>query len=163
MQEGKQLQTGFQFGMERMLGVNQSQQQIYDSVGHPSMADVQDQDEGLDRARDRYQRQFWEPVVEGEEPVVPKALEQAKKDAAKKRRATFEAKSDPLLLTDQPNARKVQARSRKVVYASSDADPSRPTIRFEDVGGKFLDVADRVRRMKNSDRRKSLQRGTGSS
>ena len=42
------------------------------SLSNPhTAADFQDQDEGNNKDRDRYQRHFWEPVVEGEVSYQP--------------------------------------------------------------------------------------------
>src|SRR6266404_9020259 len=69
--QGKLLQTGFLKGMEPLLGVT------YDASKHKTHedwvesriqtveADALDQAKGDSKARTRYQRMFWEPVVEG--------------------------------------------------------------------------------------------------
>src|SRR5882757_9306734 len=69
--QGKLLQTGFLKGMEPLLGVT------YDASKHKTHedwvesriqtveADALDQAEEDSNARTRYQRMFWEPVVEG--------------------------------------------------------------------------------------------------
>jgi hypothetical protein len=69
--QGKTLQSGFLKGMEQLLGVT------YDASKHKTHedwvesriqtveADALDQAEGDNKARTRYQRMFWEPVVEG--------------------------------------------------------------------------------------------------
>lgn len=66
------MQTGFQIGMEEILGVAQDRQtrrsltRGADELGEDTTAaDLQLEAEGSDSARDRYQRMFWEPVAEG--------------------------------------------------------------------------------------------------
>lgn len=133
-------------------------------------ADLQ-ADEGNDEARDRYQRSFWEPVPEGEvrlsfmrfpyrllnlsqEAIVQNAIEMAKEDAISARVQAKRAKQDSILLTgrsslgnsDQPAPRRLKVESDK---------QGRPPIEFIDVGGKFINVADRTRRLHESDRRKA--------
>lgn len=62
--QGKELQTGFQEGMARMLGPY-ANHTAESSQENAMAADLQ-ADEGQDEARDRYQRSFWEPVAEDE-------------------------------------------------------------------------------------------------
>lgn len=81
--QNKPLQTGFTKGMERLLGVTetakrteQDAEELLESVhtgrndSHDRYdveeADLQDEVEGNNRARQRYQRLFWESVAEGE-------------------------------------------------------------------------------------------------
>jgi hypothetical protein len=58
--------------MEQILGVTydaskyKSHEHWVESRMHTVEADALDQVEGNDRARTRYQRMFWEPVVEGQ-------------------------------------------------------------------------------------------------
>lgn len=67
------LQTGFLAGMEEILGVTQDRQVRRGSLTRgveelgedASEADLQNEAEGNDAARHRYQRMFWEPVLEG--------------------------------------------------------------------------------------------------
>lgn len=69
--QGKQLQTGFLAGMEYILGVTEksrsttglaraSQELGEDAVEADAVSEAT-----KSRARDRYQRLFWEPVTEG--------------------------------------------------------------------------------------------------
>jgi len=154
-QEGKQLQTGFRAGMESMLGVKDEMPLIpEESVA----ADLQDQNEGNDRDRDRYQRHFWEPVVEGESTIVSKVLEKAREAAKVARIQSRAAKSDPTLLGKVKKSFRSATPIPKVVQG--EARPGRPVVTFTDVGGKFLDTNDRVRRMHEAERRKELRKGT---
>ena len=75
--QNKQLQTGFQAGMEEILGVADNTR----SFRHTASRGVQELGEDAteadassstkDRLRDRYQRLFWEPVVEGQVSPLP--------------------------------------------------------------------------------------------
>jgi hypothetical protein len=70
--QGKPLQTGFLKGMEKLLGVTydaskyKTHEHWVESRMHTIEADALDQAEGDNSARTRYQRMFWEPVVEGQ-------------------------------------------------------------------------------------------------
>jgi hypothetical protein len=85
-QQNKTLQTGFTKGMERLLGTTEAAKRTEqdanelletDHTGKSDRpdshdrydveaADLQDEVEGNNRARQRYQRLFWESVAEGE-------------------------------------------------------------------------------------------------
>ncbi|KZT30930.1 hypothetical protein NEOLEDRAFT_1053084, partial [Neolentinus lepideus HHB14362 ss-1] len=142
--KGKEVQTGFLAGMEKVLDVPDVPLTA-ETAGDPrrdvSEADALDEVEGEDVDREKYQRMFWEDVAEGQEPIVPIVLQQGKNDAASARKAAINAKSDP------PHT----------FITHSGASESRPHIKFEDVGGKFLDVKDRTRRMKESERRVKMK------
>lgn len=65
------MQTGFLNGMEKILGVttqpHASLSQGAEQLGEDAtQADYLDEVEGNNEARHRYQRMFWEPVVEGQ-------------------------------------------------------------------------------------------------
>lgn len=86
---------------------------------------------------------------------MPDALAKAKKEAAKARAQANEAKSDSELLTGRSSSRGVKYKNADtVVYQTS---PDRPAIVFKDVGGRFLDIGDRTRRMRSSQRRKEVR------
>ncbi|KAH9997766.1 eukaryotic mitochondrial regulator protein-domain-containing protein [Russula compacta] len=154
--QGKPLETKFLKGMEQILGVT------YDASKHKTHehwvesristveADALDQAEENDEARTRYQRMFWEPVVEGQEPVLPAALKKAREDAKRHGRSEESAKSNDValgLLDD----------SGMEVMSTSGAGTGRPAIRFIDVGTKFMDPKDHMRRMKESLRRAKIR------
>lgn len=82
--------------------------------------------------------------------VVP-ALDKFEKDTAQKRIDARNAKSNPTLLTGQKSPKR-DSTPAVVVYQSN---PNRPAIVFKDVGGKFMDVRDRNRRIRQAERRKS--------
>ncbi|KAH8102378.1 eukaryotic mitochondrial regulator protein-domain-containing protein [Cristinia sonorae] len=155
MKQGKSLQSGFQKGMEKILGVPTEQSISLLSPGmdelgdNATQADYQDEIEGNNEARYRYQRMFWEPVEEGQEPMVTARLQTARSHARKFAQAAEDAKSDPKLLgrRSKPSGDNVHVVER----------PGRTTLKFVDIGGKFLDVNDRVRRMKEGERRVKLK------
>ncbi|KAH9065849.1 eukaryotic mitochondrial regulator protein-domain-containing protein [Lactarius vividus] len=148
--QGKPLQTGFLKGMEQHLGVT------YDASKHKTHedwvesriqtveADALDQAEGDNKARTRYQRMFWEPVVEGMDPVLPNALKRAREDAIRHARSEGSSKS----VDGTPDY-----NQKGAVTSTSDPAAGRPATRFIDVGTKFLDPKDHLRRMKESERR----------
>ncbi|KAI0068061.1 hypothetical protein BV25DRAFT_1875205 [Artomyces pyxidatus] len=153
--KGKPLQTGFRHGMEKLLNVadklTSPEDWVYSRMDAVK-ADMLDQVEGDDPARARYQRMFWEPVVEGQEPVAPKALQQARDDAVRHARDNESAKSADDLLGHHHDR-----QSATEVWSESEGILKRPPIKFVDVGGKFLDPKDRIRRMKESERRKRIR------
>ncbi|KAI5124118.1 hypothetical protein M0805_000931 [Coniferiporia weirii] len=153
---GKELQTGFVDGMERML---QPTELVIGAVPEArknvTAADKQDQDEADDHARDRYQRLFWEPVV-GKDPIVPQSLEQAKEEIKAARLRTLNAKSDVKLLTGR-EGKDGPSTMRRVKTFSVGGGRGRPATVFKDVGGRFLDVEDRTRRMHEAERRKQAK------
>ncbi|KAI0274960.1 eukaryotic mitochondrial regulator protein-domain-containing protein [Gloeopeniophorella convolvens] len=154
----KPLQTGFQKGMEQLLGVT------YDATKHKTHedwvegriktveADALDQAEGNDKARARYQRMFWESVAEGQEPILPAALKKAQEDAANYGRSQESAKSGDAILGHHHDSK----RATEIINTSG-AAPGRPSIKFVDIGGQFLDPKDRMRRMKESARRSRVR------
>ncbi len=159
--------------MESMLGVKDDIP--VDPEESSVAADLQDQNEGNNRDRDRYQRHFWEPVVEGEvrrpcldglfrltfslqSTVVSKALEKAREEAKAAHIESRAAKSDPKLLGKVKKPFRSTTPTPKVVQG--EARPGRPVTTFTDVGGKFLDTNDRVRRMHEAERRRELRKGT---
>ncbi|KLO14211.1 hypothetical protein SCHPADRAFT_903526 [Schizopora paradoxa] len=154
--QGKELQSGFRLGMESMLRTREDVP--LDRTQSDVAADFQDDNEDNNRDRDRYQRHFWEPVVEGEQTVVAKALEKAREEAKAAHIQSRAAKSDPMLLGKVKKPFRSAMPVPKVVHG--DARPGRPVISFTDVGGKFLDTKDRVRRMHEAERRKELRKGT---
>jgi hypothetical protein len=151
IKEGKPLQTGFLKGMEQVLGVtyDASKYKIHEhwveSRIHTVEADALDQAEQDNHARTRYQRMFWEPVVEGQEPVLPTALSKAREDAKRHGRSEESTKSGDVAL------------GLGGIANTSSTTTGRHTIKFVDVGTKFVDPKDRVRRMKESQRRAKIR------
>ncbi|TFK56771.1 hypothetical protein OE88DRAFT_1603966, partial [Heliocybe sulcata] len=143
--KGKKIQNGFLAGMEKVLGVPDvpADTETARKDRHDvSEADALDEVEGEDVDREKYQRMFWEDVDEGQDPILPITLQQGKDEATAARKAARNAKSDPALLGIPDHV---------------GASTTRPHIIFEDVGGKFLDVKDRVRRMKASQHRVKMK------
>jgi hypothetical protein len=161
--------------MEQILGVayDASKYKIHEAWVQSRIqtveADLLDQVEGDDQARARYQRMFWEPVVEGQvrvskalvstsfpissrhqEPVLPAALKKAREDAKRHGRSEESSKSDA-------TAFDIPYDSGRDVTGTSGAPIGRPSIMFIDVGDKFVDPKDRMRRMKESERRAKVR------
>ncbi|KAI9444908.1 eukaryotic mitochondrial regulator protein-domain-containing protein [Lactarius indigo] len=154
----KGLEENWVKGMERHLGV------MYDASKHKTHedwvesriqtveADALDQAEGDNKARTRYQRMFWEPVVEGTDPVLPNALKKAREDAIRHGRSEEPSKSVHATLGQSDHNRKGVE-----VTSTSGTAAGRPTTKFIDVGTKFLDPKDHLRRMKESERRARIR------
>jgi len=154
--QGKPLQTGFLKGMEQILGVtydarkHKTHEHWVESRMRTVEADALDQAEGDDRARTRYQRMFWEPVVEGQEPVLPNALKKAREDAKRHGRSEESVKSDDMTLG-------LPSDGVMEVTSTDGATTGRSVIKFIDVGTKFMDPKDCMRRMKESQRRAKIR------
>ncbi|KAK7686702.1 hypothetical protein QCA50_010302 [Cerrena zonata] len=143
--------------MEEVLGVQEdiesrrSLTRGADQLGEDTtLADLQADAEGSNAARDRYQRMFWEPVVEGKDAVVADALDFARAYAQKHKKITEEQKNDPKLLGLRPSTSVVD----KVKLVTRD---NRPDVKFVDIGGRFLDVGDRLRRIREGERRSKIK------
>ncbi|TDL28153.1 hypothetical protein BD410DRAFT_782122 [Rickenella mellea] len=115
-------------------------------------ADKQDEDQGFESTRDRYQRLFWEPVAEHESPVVPSSIERGEEEKRRSREEARAYKSGPFVLTRRTRWSPHRPRPG-VVYARSGRNGNRPMIKFVDVGGKFIDIEDRLRRIRHGEKR----------
>ncbi|KAJ7492125.1 eukaryotic mitochondrial regulator protein-domain-containing protein [Mycena latifolia] len=148
--KGKTLQTGFRWGMEMLLGVKQGQEQSPDRADVHA-ADMLEQDENRDAVRQRFQRQFWEMIPDdGKEPLLPAALEHAKRVAERHAQAAEDHKSNPRLMPrfkDTPTIKSPRQKVQTIVRAG------RLPIHFVDVGGKFIDVQERLKRLAMAERR----------
>ncbi|KAJ7110330.1 eukaryotic mitochondrial regulator protein-domain-containing protein [Mycena crocata] len=153
--KGKPLQTGFQWGMEMLLGVkSQSEPERLDA----HTADLLEESENRDAARQRFQRQYWESIVDDgkashEEPILPAALERAKKIAERYAEKRAELGSTPRLMPrfkDTPTVKSPRQKVQTVVR------PGRIPIQFIDVGGKFMNVDERLERMAMAERRNAM-------
>ncbi|KAI0363051.1 hypothetical protein BV20DRAFT_1007847 [Pilatotrama ljubarskyi] len=151
--KNKQLQTGFLKGMEYVLGVtdNAAASRSIRSAAQELGEDAVEADAVSEAtktlARDRYQRLFWEPVTEGKAPIIPTALARASEDAVKYKASVEAAKLKKLRnLNTEPQPAQVLER------------PGRPTMRFVDVGAKFIDVDDRLKRISAAKRRTLMKR-----
>ncbi|OCH95683.1 hypothetical protein OBBRIDRAFT_787888 [Obba rivulosa] len=154
--EGKPIQTGFQLGMEEILGVNEEKARITDVVFRRGQAELGEDTTGadldadsVDRARERYQRLFWEPVVEGKDPITPGVIEKARADVQAAKRAARAAKIEHVLPSrDQASPTQVIVQQPMRSYA----------VKFVDVRGKFVDSDDILHRRKEAQRRKAVKR-----
>ncbi|KAG6911327.1 hypothetical protein DXG01_000998 [Tephrocybe rancida] len=151
--KGKPLQTGFRTGMEMILNVPQHNTNQNRRDAHES--DILEQDENRDAARQRYQQLYWESVPEdGREPIVPASLEHAKTTAKRYTEMREAYKSNPQLMppvkdiTTQSPEEKVQVITK----------PGRPSLKFIDVGGHFIEVNERLKRIAGSKRRAEVVR-----
>ncbi|KAK7465324.1 hypothetical protein VKT23_005303 [Stygiomarasmius scandens] len=154
IKEGKTLQTGFVAGMERVLGVSQFDpsseieplRERYDSDAADSLEEV----EKRDAARNRYQRLYWEAVAEhGGEPILPARLEHSKKLAVRLAELARK-KKDQAYLPVIPDTDTIKTPKEPVQYSVLEG---RPTIKFVDVGTKFLDPVAEQKRLGKIDRR----------
>ncbi|KAJ7805142.1 hypothetical protein B0H14DRAFT_2881118, partial [Mycena olivaceomarginata] len=123
----KPLQTGFLWGMERLLGVKPSPKPDVDDRIDVHMADMLEQDENRDAARQRFQRQYWESIPDdGKEPLLPASLEHAKKIAERMAQEAHDHKSHATLMPrfkDTPTIKSPAAEGadRRARRAAADA------------------------------------------
>ncbi|KAF8628248.1 hypothetical protein AX15_004023 [Amanita polypyramis BW_CC] len=158
--KGKQLQVGFQQGMEKLLGVEEDER-IRNAARRQARqdwtrydvheADTLEQEEDRDAARQRYQRSYWESTSEsGGDPIVPGALEDAKRRAKR-----FSAKVEGLdsnrhLMPRIKDTEYIRTPQEKVQVVTK---TGRPAIEFHDVGSKFLNPSERLHRIGVAQRR----------
>ncbi|EKM83961.1 hypothetical protein AGABI1DRAFT_88779 [Agaricus bisporus var. burnettii JB137-S8] len=159
LQENKQIQYGFQKGMEKLLGVTQrrlSRLQEDASRWNVTEADSLEQDENRDAQRQRYQQHYWESVPEnGREPIVPASLEHARNLAQKLVKVEDRQKSThPLLMPRFKHIKHLRSPRRKFRTLNISG---RPPVEIRDVGGKFLDVKDKFKRIAATDRQPGLR------
>ena len=89
--------------------------------------------------------------------MLPRMLEKAKQKAKEARAEAAEAKSDKLLLTGvAPSAK--ESKTLPLENPTKYQREGRPSIVFKDVGGKFLDVEDRTRRIHEAERRQKAKK-----
>ncbi|KAJ3731908.1 eukaryotic mitochondrial regulator protein-domain-containing protein [Lentinula guzmanii] len=154
--EGNQLQTGFVRGMERLLGVGEF---IADpSVAEDAMineeelelrsdvheADIMEEAEKNDPARQRYQRMYWESLSEfAGEATVPAALERSRRTAERLAAKAAQLKARKYLPII-PDTGTIKTPKEPVQVSTKEG---RPDIHFVDVGTKFLDVASETKRL----------------
>ncbi|KII93970.1 hypothetical protein PLICRDRAFT_411327 [Plicaturopsis crispa FD-325 SS-3] len=171
IKEKKTVQTGFVKGMEGLLGCStlgnaqeernpnyipgdDSEPEFIDIKRYDvTLADKLDEVDGDDKSRLRYQRMFWEPVAESDEDaIMPEILERARQDQIKAKDEARLAKSGPKYLPrSHPHVPQVEGSGTEL-YTTK---PGHVTIKFVDVGGKFLDVHDVDRRRKEGERRRN--------
>jgi len=142
--------------MENLLGVTydaskyKTHEHWVESRMHTVEADALDQAEGDNTARTRYQRMFWEPVVEGQEPILPTVLKRAREDAKRHGRTEESVKFGDISL-DLPHDGAMEVANMDGIATG------RRTIKFIDVGTKFMDPKEHMRRMKESQRRAKIR------
>jgi len=85
-----------------------------------------------------------------QEPVLPAALKKAREDAKRYGRTEESTKSDDVYLG-------IPSDGATEVMSTDDAATGRPAIKFIDVGTKFVDPKDQMRRMKESQRRAKVK------
>ncbi|KNZ76372.1 37S ribosomal protein S35, mitochondrial [Termitomyces sp. J132] len=148
--KGIPLQTGFRKGMEMILDVPQQTVESHARRSDAQEADMLEQDENRDAARQRYQQLYWESVPEdGREPIVPASLEHAKATAKRYVKMQEAYKSNPRLMPRVKDTT-TQTPKEKVQIV---VKPGRPSMKFVDVGGHFIEVHKRVKRIAESKRR----------
>ena len=87
-----------------------------------------------------------------QDPVLPNALKKAREDAIRHGRSEESSKSVDTTLGQSDHNRKSAE-----VMSTSDIAAGRPATKFIDVGTKFLDPKDHLRRMKESERRARIR------
>ncbi|KAJ7044983.1 eukaryotic mitochondrial regulator protein-domain-containing protein [Mycena alexandri] len=154
VKDNKPLQTGFLWGMEMLLGVKQDEMDPYARVDVHT-ADMLEEEENRDQARQRFQRQFWESIPDdGREPLLPASLEHAKKIAQRSAEAALANRSNERLMPRFKDTDTIKSPREKVQTVKRDG---RLALRFVDVGGKFLNSQERVGRIDAAGRRQSLR------
>jgi hypothetical protein len=83
-----------------------------------------------------------------QDAVMPVVLENHQRALDAQHKGYRDAKSDPLVMPRYPNnPPKVNVIQRE----------GRPAVKFVDVGGKFVDVKDRLKRIKLAERRQRMK------
>ncbi|KAF8995978.1 eukaryotic mitochondrial regulator protein-domain-containing protein [Cyathus striatus] len=150
IKEKKELQTGFEHGMEYMLDVvhQSSMAEFAQKRYDVNEADFSQEDPEIEKLRLRYRRMYWETQSEaGEEPVLPRVIEEGEEMSKK-----FDSVSDMVyknytLVPRIPDIEYMKRPKSRIVVRET---AGRPTMKFVDVGAKFMDVEERVRRIKMS-------------
>ncbi|VDB84328.1 unnamed protein product [Peniophora sp. CBMAI 1063] len=156
--KGKALKTGFLYNMEWHLGVkadlreHQNHEEWVQSRLSAVEADKLYDLQGDEMARSRYERMFFEPTLEGQAPILPGALEKENKQKDVRRAKRMEEKYDPSILGQHID----RAARPSVVTTKSGTAPGRPTLKFVDVGARWVDVEDRKKRVQAAERRALL-------
>jgi hypothetical protein len=84
---------------------------------------------------------------------VPGSLQKAKAAAKRITQAAETEKSNPKLMPHVKDTDTIKSPKSKVQTSEA---PGRPTINFVDVGGKFIDVAGRLRKISEAERRAKI-------
>lgn len=144
--------------MEWCLGVRRHVQlskiKQWDETEHPRYnvreADVLMEAEGSDPTRLRYSKMFWEAVPDGKDPVVPFLLEKARADGIRHVREEEESMNRARFVRLEPDAESTD--KMKMI-----APARRPMIKFIDVGAKFIDQHESLKRTQKVERRRALK------
>ncbi|KAJ8702027.1 hypothetical protein PTI98_000776 [Pleurotus ostreatus] len=137
--------------MEKILGTKTFAESVVSDIRYDAReADSLEEEENRDAARQRYQRLYWESTPEdGREPIVPASLEHAKKLAKKITKQAERHKSDPEYMPIIHNDKLFVKTKKEVISQRTGSAP----IKFLDVGGKFINVDDRLRRIAGAERK----------
>ncbi|PBK76890.1 hypothetical protein ARMSODRAFT_249620 [Armillaria solidipes] len=154
VKEGKTLQTGFRIGMEKLVSVRDSRRRIT-SREDANEADEIEEEPGRQAARDRYERHFWESLLEDAESVVPMSLKHSKALATRKTASDYLHTDDPRITPRVKIPRYVKKPKEKIQVVSRS---SRPDLKFVDIGSKFIDQRSLLKRYKASERRSAKRR-----
>ncbi|KAJ7216789.1 eukaryotic mitochondrial regulator protein-domain-containing protein [Mycena haematopus] len=155
VKDNKPLQTGFLWGMEMLLGVKSSPMLDVDGRADTHIADMLEQDENRDAARQRFQRQYWELIDDdGRQPLLPASLENAKKKAERSAQTAQDYKSTAKLMPRFKDTDTIKSPRQKVQTIVREG---RLPIHFVDVGGKFLNAEERLRRIASGERRQAAR------
>ncbi|SJL06098.1 uncharacterized protein ARMOST_09434 [Armillaria ostoyae] len=152
--KGKTLQTGFRIGMEKLVSVRDSRRRIT-SREDANEADEIEEEPGRQAARDRYERHFWESLLEDAESVVPMSLKHSKALATRKTASDYLHTDDPRITPRVKIPRYVKKPKEQIQVVSRS---SRPDLKFVDVGSKFIDQRSLLKRYKASERRSAKRR-----
>ncbi|KAF7307489.1 hypothetical protein MIND_00543400 [Mycena indigotica] len=165
--KGKPLQTGFQWGMEKLLGVKTPGANYFLSEtpatladeGMPERVDVDKADmleqlENRDAARQRFQRQYWESVVDDGRASLSLSISGCNiLLAIRSAERALKDKSNPRLMPRFPDTPTIKSPRAKVQIIEKEG---KLPVHFVDVGGRFIEVHERERRMVASRRRRAL-------
>jgi len=144
----------------------------YVALSHQHEADTLEELEHRDDARQRYVRSYWESVPESggvswfiiclvvvhfndtssQEPVVPGVLEEVQNRAENYAKNSEVRKQN--LLPRIPDTKFVKTPVEKRRVATKEG---RPDVKFVDVGAKFLNVNDEMKRLANARRRQEFK------
>ncbi|KIY50679.1 hypothetical protein FISHEDRAFT_39276 [Fistulina hepatica ATCC 64428] len=161
--KGKPLQTGFQFGMEYILGVNPAE--VRRGLGtfwaNTSAADKLEEDENRDVLRARYERMYWEPLPESHDakPFTPESLQHAKDMAFRFKAGAEERKrADPQFLSKVPDTEWIRTPKNQVQIIEKEG---RMPMKFIDVGAQFIDTNTVTKRIQAAQQRRTLKAKSG--
>lgn len=146
-----QVQTGFQRGMDRLLGAHMSREpdmhgSTYSVYYDQTEADQLELEENRDAQRQRYVRMYWESIPEdGREPVVPASLKHAHETAMKYSEKAERAKQK--LVPRIPETFELRRPEKFEVVDL----PNRTPLEFKDVGAKFINVERELQRLRQGE------------